>query len=383
MPRSTDPVAAAPVAALVLIDEDLAGDRRVQQTLQECGPQAGVLDIRASGATAGTCFGARLDALPLALALLLGGLGFLGRVRELLGDRLGLAFFSGLGACLDSLAMARRASVELRSRLAAEPAGQLVANDLTCALAALLTPLPAATLLIYDSHELQVHRNRRTGWLRVLIEVGAEARILRRADELRVPSRSIAEALNRLHRLPELVRVVYNDFYPWRPIPEPPAHERPVLVYVGTGLRGRMLELLDRPASELGCDVHVYLLGAELPPSLSGRHWRQGPVDYEADLLALARTRRCLMWCCLEHASLSYTLALPNKFFQALAAGLPIVTAPGTYLADIVLRHGIGVVLEPGGFVGLVRIAQSGDYAQMASQVATLRNRLRSGELEL
>ena len=49
------------------------------------------------------------------------------------------------------------------------------------------------------------------------------------------------------------------------------------------------------------------------------------------------------MWASTENICLSYRLSLGNKFFQAMALGIPLLLQE-TYLADIVIKYKLGYV---------------------------------------
>jgi hypothetical protein len=53
--------------------------------------------------------------------------------------------------------------------------------------------------------------------------------------------------------------------------------------------------------------------------------------------------RRCLMLCCHGNQCLSYSYSLPNKFFQSLVVGMPVIASLGTYLAELVEKHSLGL----------------------------------------
>ena len=62
-----------------------------------------------------------------------------------------------------------------------------------------------------------------------------------------------------------------------------------------------------------------------------------------------------------QDCSLSYKYSLPNKFFEYLHAGLPIIVSPNMeYLADLVVRYNLGWVVDPENLVAfLVDLKQS------------------------
>jgi hypothetical protein len=188
--------------------------------------------------------------------------------------------------------------------------------------------------------------------------------------------------MGEVYEMPDVVHVRLNDFYPHHPAHPACLTEMPGLIYVGKGVIGRGLEALDGPAQSLGFEVFAYLLDTPLPGHISGRYWHHGPAAYEDSLLKLVRARRCMMWCCVSASAVSYRLATPNKLFQALAMGIPIIASPDTYLADLIREYGIGVVLDEG--CPLTTIANqvlSPVYEEWVRNVDTFRTRVQSGDL--
>jgi len=139
---------------------------------------------------------------------------------------------------------------------------------------------------------------------------------------------------------------------------------------------------LKTAAARLRVPVHGFFIG-EIPEVALTHRWILGPRDYEQTLTGLAGSSRCAMWCCVDDVCLSYRLALPNKFFQALAALMPVIVAPGTYLADIVREHGVGYVFDGGNLKDIVEALRGDDYFGKAAAVESLRTGLELGKVEL
>jgi hypothetical protein len=259
----------------------------------------------------------------------------------------------------------------------------LHANDLYCAVAAVLAA-PSHARVIYDSHELQFHRNRKTGWLRILIEVGLESIVLQRTDELRVVSYANIRLMEKIYGMLPEFRVVYNNFYSYHDFPLPQCDETPSIVYVGKGLTGRMLEVLDRPFEELGTKVFIYTIGTDLPKNILGSDWIFGSKHYENELLELVKHRRCIMWCCHEDTCLSYKYALPNKFFQAVALGIPSIAFRGTYMAEIIEKYDLGAIYDrekPASH--LMKASYTSRYQQWHTNNLFFRELLQRGEVRI
>jgi glycosyltransferase involved in cell wall biosynthesis len=374
-----DPNAGA--GSLLVIDEPIEGDQRVMAARASLPPPVLVVDLRNPIGTAWTK-GFR-DLFKLLARSLITAPWRYRRVRGLLRGHVSDSAFAGSVAACRWLIRATRTANRLKKLATERPPTVIHANDLYCALAAALVEWPRETRLIYDSHEFQIHRNRKAGWARILLEHALESFVISRAHEIRVVNHAIAKSIAEIHRVPDSrIRVIHNDFYKHRPMPSAPVTGRPAIVYVGRGVRGRCLEDLARPAGELPFDVHTFLLGDEIPRSLDARAWtHNSDTDPKESLEELVASRRALMWCCLDANSLSYSLALPNKFFQAMALGIPIVASEGTYLADIVRQHGIGVVYDAQGLDTLAARIASTEFQDWSEAVSPFREQLWAGQV--
>lgn len=366
---------------LMLIDSEIEGDRRVLRALSALGEGASVKDIRASVVEWRvwklkivfiTCF--------FIVKSLCVSIPSYGKLTRLLTGRVNGSIFKGVPACVRWLYCSIRSGLEISGKYDQQNYC-IYANDLYCAVAALLIVRPDKSYIIYDSHELQIHRNRNAGWLRVLIEYGLEQCVLRHVAEVKVVNKAIMDVMKEWYEIKSPLSVDYNDHYIDYPLVVPLSSMGVVMVYVGKGIRGRKLELLDRPASELGFRVVTYFLGTDLPDGFSKNFWESGPVDYEHHLSGLVQNYRCLMWCCLDSISLSYQLATPNKFFQALALGVPVVASDGTYLAEIVEKYKIGMIFDGVNMGDISLKSTSPLYNEWSMNIGSLRSRLRSGEV--
>lgn len=367
----------------VLVDGPVAGDRRVERTIAEQPGGVVVVDVSAQPLSTLTDVSEGLQAAWLVVSSLKGWRQRRTALERALGEVEQQPPHAGVLACFRQARRAVRGARLLRGVLDRYSPHRIHANDLTAGLSLALARPSGTPTRIYDAHELELHRHRKVGWLRLLIEHGLEQRAVRAATEVRTVCRPIAERLSALYPGIEC-RVHPNDLFEHQELEPAAAEEAPALVYVGRGARGRRLELLSGSRSQLGFGVHVWLLRPQDCAHLPHANWHfSDSVDYESELFELVRTRRTLMWCCLDTRSLSYRLALPNKFFQALAACVPIVASPGSYLAEVVERHGIGVVHGAGDLSALKQRVQGSEYLTWVANVRTLRSQLRSGVVVL
>jgi glycosyltransferase involved in cell wall biosynthesis len=369
----------------VLVDEDVAQDKRVLQSLNDAGADVSVIDLRECGSRDTVTLG--WGCILFLPALLVGAIKSSRRrlavVRRLRG-RITSDAAAGILSMSRWLRKALGTAFIHRQALMQRNANMVIhAHDLYCGLAAAVGGAgQGANQLIYDAHELEIHRNRKAGWLRVLFEHSIEQYVVYKSTEVRVVNQAIADVMRQWYHLPEdKIKVVYNDYYNHHSAVIPPVSKRPAMVYVGKGMRGRQLELLDRPIESLGFDVYMYVLGASLPDGISGQYWRFGLTDYESDLRSLVSKTRSLMWCCLQATSLSYELATPNKFFQAMAVGIPIVASEGTYLGEIVEQYSLGVVFKGQPVAQIANDVMSSTFEKWVEAVSTFRDQLRRSEV--
>jgi glycosyltransferase involved in cell wall biosynthesis len=213
--------------------------------------------------------------------------------------------------------------------------------------------------LIYDSHELWAGRPRagRPAPLQTWRERIAEARLGTAAAAVLTVGDGVARELRARYGWRH-VTVVRNTFPVPDPLPAPPA--RPTgAVYAGRIAPYRELEAvaaasrhLDLPITIVGPADETWLARfdpgtAQLRPAL--------PVD-EVDALltsaGLALVTHSDRWA-------NHRLAMPNKLFHAVRAGVPVVATDVGELAALVREHGVGELYRPGDGADLARAVRA------------------------
>lgn len=209
--------------------------------------------------------------------------------------------------------------------------------------------------LIYDSVELEQDRNskyfRPFNWLRMRLE----SIWIKRADAVVTVSDEISKHLVRQYDIAK-PKVIYNIAAPHAStetirdvLSAPP--DAVLAVYIGAAAFGRglipSLEML-RAAPE----VHLGIVGPREERFRKRFELAAKTLDVSDRVgMALARppteapgfvSTANVALALLEPVCLSYAFALPNKLFQAVQAGLPIIVGRTPALVRIVSRYDLG-----------------------------------------
>jgi len=215
------------------------------------------------------------------------------------------------------------------------------------------------TRLVYDSHELATERSRMGRWAKW--RAGRQERHgLRHADERIWTTRSRAEYVVRrygipfptlIHNVPERMEV--QQGWDLRERLGIPADHR-ILLYQGSLQEYRGIEeaieavtLLER------CVLVVIGYGYHRPAleemvrrrGLQDRVYFFGPIRNDELLYYTASADVGL--CVIRGQSLSYRWSMPNKLFEYMMAGIPIVASDFEEMGRVVREEGVGTVCDP------------------------------------
>lgn len=249
--------------------------------------------------------------------------------------------------------------------------------------------------IVYDSHELWLHRNvSRNRVVAPLVEAGIERAGIRRASGVVTVSPSIAAWLQERYRLAETPTLVRN--VPGAsPLPDGTggrlrelagltAGDR-VIAYSGRFTTSRGIEETIEALPHLGSDVHVVLLGygeddyvatvraAAARAGVSDRVHLVPPVAPDEVADALSDGDVAIVH--VRPTCLSYRFALPNKLFESIRGGLPVAAADLPDIRDVVRGLGVGEVFaddEPATIARTIErvLANSAEYRRNAVAAA-------------
>ena len=249
------------------------------------------------------------------------------------------------------------------------------AHDAAMLVPGLLAARFTGARLVYDSHELATGvPYREGGWARFVSAV--ERLAVPRCAAVITVSDGIAERLQELYGLRRRPTVVRNvcALAPAAPTGELRARlgidGAPLVLHQGAAAPDRGCEVLIR-AMESVPGAHLVFLGDEGAPGftaqlrvlahggrLDGRvHFHPGvPLDRLLAFTAEADVGVSL----LQDTCENHRLALPNKVFEYVAAGVPVVVSDLPELRRLVDRYGIGRCTEaadPGAAAATLRSA--------------------------
>ena len=254
---------------------------------------------------------------------------------------------------------------------AASSAQILHAHDLSGALPALATlrSNPGAVLL-YDSHEVFLESGRwakSPTFLRRILANRFEQPALERAAALIAVNPQVIEELGKRYEIPERQVVTYNCPPAWNPEPRGTelraaigvdAAAQVVLYHGGFSAHRGLEELLEAKRDPRLVNAHLVFLGygpleatlraAATDPAYGGRIHVLKAVSPE--VLDRWVSGADVGMCTVLPSTLNHRISTPNKLFESIGAGVPVVGSDFATMRDILLGDPdapLGAVCDP------------------------------------
>lgn len=242
---------------------------------------------------------------------------------------------------------------------------------------------------IYDSHELWPHRNRPDARKRKTFLVEQGDRLwARRADAVITVNESIAHHIEKRYGVREVTVLRNTPSIAVRHVDGATGVldgvARPLLMYVGGIQTHRGIEeLIDAmtmiPNGTLvamgpGNDKYRATLAARAEAiGVTDRVLFTGIIPHDRLVATIAQGD--LGFALIKNYCLSYYLSLPNKFFEYLHAGLPVIASNFPEMRALVERYEVGATTDPANAEEIARVTN--DLLARPDDLARFRENAR------
>ncbi len=205
--------------------------------------------------------------------------------------------------------------------------------------------------LIYDAHEIWPYmvKGEIPNFLIDHFEK-KEGKMIKRADKLITVSEKVAKYLVSQGANMEDINIVMNAKEPVGSY-TPTDNNIPSVLYIGTLKKNRFVKELAEAASKIdGIQAIIAGMGSEeeilisiAKDSKSLKFLGKVPMK-EVIPMTLASD---IVYCMFDPDHPLTKIGSPNKFFEALATGRPILASKGTYVGEMVEKLNCGIVADP------------------------------------
>jgi glycosyltransferase involved in cell wall biosynthesis len=244
------------------------------------------------------------------------------------------------------------------------------AHDLDTLLPAFLASKMKKKKLIYDSHELYTETGR--GKLAKFFWTTLESTLIKSCDKVITVNDSIARELSKRYSisLPEVIRNLPMVEKDWQPrkfnffrenfyIPE----EKAIVLFYGGFGKDRGLENLILAAEKFNKSILVFMGRGELEKSLR-EMVRKKNLEQKVLFVPPVSQKELIYWVASADigvipylgTKLNNFLCLPNKMFELIVAGVPIVANDLPELRKIIEKDGVGVLCNASSPDSIARV---------------------------
>ena len=263
-------------------------------------------------------------------------------------------------------------------------------NDLNSLPVGLLIKLFGKNVkVIYDCHEYETELDNLKG-LEKKLKKHFEKSLIYFADKVITVSNSISEEYSRLYSIvkPNVVLncpnfIKYKKYNLFREKFSIDSNQK-IFLYQGALSKGRGLEILLEAFSKFNSKDNVLVcMGYGPLETLIKQHAQKYPNIFfqpavPPDLLLRYTSSADFGISFIEDLCLSYRYCLPNKMFEYLMAGLPIITSNLYEMKHLVETEGLGIVTKENtvlGFKNAVKASLNQDYQTIQQNVIKVRKK--------
>lgn len=245
-------------------------------------------------------------------------------------------------------------------------------------------------IIVYDSHEFAINDVPNQSARSIKLKKMLEGFLIKFAHSVINVSDSIANEYSRLYNIPKPHLVLNCPAYyeqPKRNLLRESLNirsDQTIFLYQGGLSKGRGIELLLEAFSDLDSDRNVLVcMGyGPLEGLIQKKAQQQSTVFFHSavtpDVLLNYTSSADYGVSFIEDSCLSYRYCLPNKMFEYLMAGLPVLTSNLFEMKRLVETEGVGIVAEENtvdGFKKAVEASLNQDYDTIQKNVFAVRKK--------
>lgn len=240
--------------------------------------------------------------------------------------------------------------------------------------------------LVYDAHELETERNGMSGIRKKLAKI-LERNLILKVDSMITVSESISKwykerysiRIDVLRNIPKKTKISYNSLFDLKFFFNITEQEI-LFIYQGGLSRGRGIEELIRIFRQLNKNRHIVFMGdGPLKEMITENnepniHYKSSVISN--DVVHYVQSADVGIYL-MEDTCLNHKYSLPNKIFEHIQAGIPIIVNNLPDQKAIVDHFGVGWVLtDPNKTIGFLNNLDNKQIAEKMSGVLMAKKEL-------
>jgi glycosyltransferase involved in cell wall biosynthesis len=236
--------------------------------------------------------------------------------------------------------------------------------------------------IVYDAHEYETETNGLSGLKQKVVRL-IEKRLIKHTDAVITVSNLIAEEYVRLYGIKKPALVLNTPVY--KTVEKKNLFreefgikkEQKIFLYQGALNSGRGLETLLEAFKELKSNSVIIFMGYGVLAPLIAQSAKESENIYfheavSPEVVLDYTSSADFGISTIEDSCLSYRYCLPNKMFEYMMVGIPLLVSPLPEMKKVVEEYNVGVVLEENSVDGVKKSVEEA----MTLDVKTLENNL-------